>query len=81
MGVFNLLREWRAKRSREEGVPPYILFTNKQLAEIVKKRPDSLSELEKIDGVGSQKIEKYGSDVVKITATPPVTPQGDSSGK
>jgi ATP-dependent DNA helicase RecQ len=44
---FNLLREWRAQKSREEGVPPYILFTNKQLAQIVKDRPDSLAGLEK----------------------------------
>jgi superfamily II DNA helicase RecQ len=31
MGVFNRLREWRSKRCRQEGVPPYIIFTNKQL--------------------------------------------------
>ena len=62
MGVFNLLREWRAKRSREEGVPPYILFTNKQLAQIAKGRPHTLAELEKVDGVGLAKREKYGQE-------------------
>jgi hypothetical protein len=27
MGLFNLLRDWRAKRAKKEGLPPYILFT------------------------------------------------------
>ena len=67
MGMFNLLREWRSKRSREEGVPPYILFTNKQLAQIAKDRPASLTDLEKIHGVGSTKREKYGKEVLEIT--------------
>ncbi|MBI3295435.1 MAG: HRDC domain-containing protein [Deltaproteobacteria bacterium] len=68
MGVFNLLREWRLKRSREEGVPPYVLFTNKQLAEIAKGRPDSLANLSTIEGIGSQKLGKYGKDVLEITS-------------
>ena len=30
--LFNTLREWRAERARREGVPPYIVFTNRQPA-------------------------------------------------
>jgi superfamily II DNA helicase RecQ len=67
MGIFNLLREWRGKRSKIEGVPPYILFTNRQLALIVKTKPQSLSELQKIDGIGESKTKKYGSYVLSIT--------------
>lgn len=67
MGVFNLLREWRGKRSRQDGLPPYILFTNKQLAQIAKGRPETLAALEKIDGVGRGKIDKYGKEVLEIT--------------
>ena len=67
MGLFNLLREWRSKRSRAEGVPPYILFTNKQLAQLIKNRPISLTDLEKVDGVGKAKVEKYGKDILEIT--------------
>lgn len=66
MGLFNMLREWRSKRCQKEGVPPYILFTNKQLAEIVKLRPQAVSELGKIEGIGKAKIEKYGLDVLAI---------------
>jgi len=67
MGLFNLLREWRAKRAKKEGYPPYILFTNVQLAEMVKSRPQSLVELMKIDGVGQAKADKYGQEILAIT--------------
>lgn len=67
MGLFNLLRDWRSQRSKKDGVPPYILFTNQQLAEIVKKRPQSLSELTQIDGIGKGKADKYGEEILNIS--------------
>lgn len=67
MGLFNLLRDWRSERSKKEGVPPYVLFTNVQLAQIVKSRPQSFADLLKIDGIGRAKADKYGQDILKIT--------------
>lgn len=67
MGLFNLFREWRSKRSRKEGVPPYVLFNNNQLAQIVIKRPQSLAELSKIEGIGKAKLEKYGQEILEIS--------------
>lgn len=71
MGLFNLLRDWRSKQSKKEGLPPYVLFTNKELAQIVKQRPQSLTELGKIDGIGKAKIEKYGDAVLLISKIDP----------
>lgn len=67
MGLFNILRDWRSKECKKEGLPPYILFTNKQLAEIVKTRPQSRADLGKIEGVGKNKIDKYGAAVLSIS--------------
>ncbi len=67
MGFFNLLRDWRSQRSKKDGVPPYILFTNQQLSDIVKKRPQSLGELMQVDGVGKGKADKYGEEILAIT--------------
>lgn len=67
MGLFNLLRDWRSQRSKKDGVPPYILFTNQQLTEIVKKRPQSLGELTQINGIGKGKAEKYGEEILNIS--------------
>lgn len=67
MGFFNLLRDWRSVRCKKDGVPPYVLLTNRQLAEVVKHKPQSLSELMKIDGIGKAKADKYGDEILKIT--------------
>jgi len=67
MSLFNLLRDWRSERCKNDGIPPYLIFTNQQLANIAKQKPNSLSDLAKIDGVGSGKCERYGEGVLSIT--------------
>ena len=64
--VFSALRDWRKVHSETEGVPVYTIFTNAQLAEIVKKRVGSLSELGNVEGVGKSRIEKYGEALLEI---------------
>lgn len=66
--LFEALREWRAERCKQEGVPPYIICTNRQLALMLQKRPQSLSKLGDIDGFGKAKLEKYGADILNILA-------------
>lgn len=67
MGLFNILRDWRSQRCKKEGVPPYIILTNLQLAAVVKKRPQSLAELTQIDGIGKGKAQKYGEEILSIS--------------
>lgn len=64
--LFNALREWRNTRSKKEGVPPYIICTNKQLAAIVKSNAQTLNALMNIDGFGKAKAEKYGNEILSI---------------
>jgi len=53
-----LLREWRNEKAKKAGSPPYILFTNIQLAEIAGKYPETLTQLASVEGVGRAKIKK-----------------------
>jgi HRDC domain-containing protein len=62
--LFNTLREWRARKAREEGVPPYLLLTNRQLLEVVVKRPESPTALGHLPGVGPGKVERYGREIL-----------------
>jgi superfamily II DNA helicase RecQ len=64
----NALRDWRSERSKREGVPPYVICTNRQFAAMVKARPQSLATLAEIEGVGKAKLEKYGRDLLAILA-------------
>ena len=63
---FNMLREWRTQRAAKDKVPPYVIFKNMDLAGIVVKKPQSLNQLNEIEGVGKAKIEKYGKEIIGI---------------
>lgn len=64
--LFNSLRDYRSERCKKDGVPPYIICTNRQLAQIVKNRPQSLNSLMEIEGLGKAKSEKYGQEILEI---------------
>ncbi len=59
--VYAALRELRKQVAEQEGVPPYAVFNNAHLAEMVQKRIRSSEELAQIAGVGPSKIEAHGA--------------------
>lgn len=59
--VFARLRVLRKEIAEREGVPPYALFTNEQLATMVTQRVRTPDELGTISGVGPSRVEKYGA--------------------
>lgn len=63
--LFNHLREWRSKQAHDDGVPPYLLLTNRQLVAVVRKKPDSPTALGHIDGIGPGKVERYGAAILE----------------
>ena len=77
--LFNALRDWRAERAQRDGVPPYLICTNRQLAEMVSGRPQSMSKLGAIDGIGKAKLENYGQDLLALLARPQT--EGESPGQ
>ena len=64
--VFVKLREKRKVLAEEKGLPVYAVFTNEQLAEMVKKPPATLSDLASIAGVGRVKVENFGKPMLDI---------------
>ena len=58
--LFAKLRTLRKTLAEQGGVPAYALFTNEQLAEIVRRNVDSKKALSEISGVGEARVEKYG---------------------
>ncbi|MCP4625679.1 MAG: hypothetical protein GY850_19495 [bacterium] len=64
--AFAKLRDWRKKVAGEEAVPVYAIFTNDQLAEIVTNKVSSLTELQKIKGIGDSRSKKYGKNIIEI---------------
>ncbi len=64
--LFQKLRHLRKEIAQEQGVPPFIIFSDKTLREISSKYPQTLSEVEKIGGIGKVKLEQYGDDLVRL---------------
>jgi len=63
--AFARLRTLRKELSEQEGVPAYALFTNEQLADMVRRHVDSLAAMAEIEGVGPARIEKYGERFIE----------------
>ena len=59
--AFARLRDLRKRIAAKDAVPPYSIFTNEQLAQMVQRRISNLSSLKEIDGIGDARAEKYGS--------------------
>ena len=64
--VYAKLRALRKTLATQEGVPPYALFNNQQLASMVQNRVDNLTGMREIDGIGESKIEKYGQAFLQL---------------
>jgi superfamily II DNA helicase RecQ len=64
--LFAKLRSLRKSMAEKEGVPAYALFTNEQLAEMVRRRVKTQTALEKIEGVGPARSEKYGANFLDV---------------
>jgi superfamily II DNA helicase RecQ len=83
--VFAKLRALRKELADRDGVPAYALFTNEQLAEMVRGSVTSLAALRKINGVGQARAEKYGAAFLAMLkesyVTPPSTAPGAEDGK
>ncbi|GAA4908743.1 ATP-dependent DNA helicase RecQ [Nonomuraea thailandensis] len=62
--VFERLRSWRGATAKEQGVPAYVIFHDATLREIATQAPTSLAELSRVNGVGENKLAKYGEQVL-----------------
>ena len=47
-------------------MPVYTIFTNEQLAQMVKARAATKGDLEKIAGLGDARMEKYGARMLDV---------------
>ena len=63
--LFDELKKLRKSLAQEQDVPPYIIFGDKTLEQLVALKPLSDFELEDVYGLGEKKIEKYGDFIVR----------------
>ena len=71
--LYEKLRGLRTAWAREVKQSPFTIFSNQTLADMVRTRPGSPHELSGIKGMGSYRLEKYGSTLLgAINAAEPI---------
>ena len=66
--LFDRLKEWRRKRANADGVPAYVVFHDRTLAEIAERQCKDWADLAAISGVGPAKLERYADEVLAVVA-------------
>ena len=64
--LFGMLKDLRKSISQEENLPPFVIFQDPSLEDMCIQYPITLSEMQKVSGVGVGKAQKYGSRFVEL---------------
>lgn len=64
--LWEALRKLRKELADEQGVPPYVIFHDATLMEIMRFKPQTEQELLAINGVGASKLERYGAAFLEL---------------
>ena len=67
--LFDILRKLRLAIAREEGMPPYIIFSDKTLIDMSAKVPCDRASMLRVSGVGEAKYDKYGDRFIDAITT------------
>ncbi|GAC1535481.1 MAG: hypothetical protein NVS3B12_17490 [Acidimicrobiales bacterium] len=75
--TWDALRRWRVEVAARDGVPAFVVMSNKHLKAIGVRRPGSLEELRQCPGMGPTKLERYGDELLAVLDdTPRPEPAG-----
>ncbi|GLI40040.1 DNA helicase RecQ [Geobacter hydrogenophilus] len=65
-GLFQQLRALRKGLADEQQVPPYVIFSDATLVEMATLRPATMDDLLRVNGVGEQKLGRYGTAFLEV---------------
>ena len=64
--LWEALRDCRKKLAEENNVPPFVIFHDATLAEMMERQPASMEQFLRLNGVGQSKLEKYANVFLKV---------------
>jgi ATP-dependent DNA helicase RecQ len=62
------LKAKRLALAREQGVPPYVIFHDSTLMDMLSRRPTTPDEMAQVSGVGQAKLARYGDEFLSVLA-------------
>ncbi|MGZ5493288.1 MAG: DNA helicase RecQ [Thermoanaerobaculia bacterium] len=64
--LFESLRTFRRELAASRGVPPYIILGDRSLREVARLRPQTLTELRDVYGIGDKKLVDLGEKILAV---------------
>ncbi|KUJ79167.1 DNA helicase RecQ [Microbulbifer flavimaris] len=64
--LWEALRACRKRLADEKGVPPYVVFHDATLREMLAVRPQTPEALLSISGIGDSKLQRFGDDFLAV---------------
>ncbi len=71
-GLFEALRLLRTRLATEQKLPPYAIFHDATLLDLVRHRPKSPDGLRRVMGLGESKITRYGRMLLDLIGSQPL---------
>ena len=65
-GLYEAIKDWRRHAAEEENVPPYVIFGDRTIEDLILKKPRTVRELLNVFGIGEIKAEKFGSALLQL---------------
>ena len=66
--LWDALRARRTELAKAQSVPPYVIFHDSTLRDMVHRRPRTLEEFGRLSGVGETKLQRYGEEFLAVIA-------------
>jgi ATP-dependent DNA helicase RecQ len=64
--LWHALKEKRMELAKEQGVPPYVIFHDSTLLEILNQKPVNLTQMSHITGIGQAKLARFGDAFLEV---------------
>ncbi|MCH8092010.1 MAG: DNA helicase RecQ [Proteobacteria bacterium] len=66
--LFGRLKELRLGLAKERGVPAYVVFSDRSLADMARRRPRTAAEFSEVNGVGAVKLKDFAAPFLDAIA-------------
>jgi ATP-dependent DNA helicase RecQ len=76
-GLRERLKRWRRDTAAEGGIPPYMVFNDRTLEDLIRVRPTRLEDLLDVFGMGARKLDRYGSALLVVLREPEPAKEAD----
>ena len=64
--LFEALRQRRSELAKQQGVAAYVVFADKTLIDMARRKPATTAEMAGVHGVGESKLRQYGAIFLEV---------------